>query len=52
MGAIGGATAFPEIIFCTLELRGEDEGIQAFLVSHAMTNVQDFAAHEIATSIT
>ena len=51
-GAIEAATAYLGIIFCTRELQSEDEGVQAFLVSHAMTNVQDFAVHETTTSIT
>ena len=44
MGAIEAAAAYIGIIFCTCELRSEDEGVKAFTVSHAMTNVQDFAA--------
>ena len=51
-GVVEAATAYLGIIFCTRELRSDDEGIQAFLVSHAMTNVQDFTAHETTTSIT
>jgi len=52
VGVIDGATAYLGVIFCTRELQSEDEGMQAFLVSHAMTNVQDFSTHETTTSIT
>ena len=52
VGVIEGITAYPGNIFCTQELLSKDEGIQAFLVSQAMTNIQDFAAHETTTSIT
>ena len=52
MGVIEAATAYLSVIFCTRELRSEDDGVQAFPVSHAVTNIQDFAAHETTTSIT
>ena len=38
------------LMFCTRGLRSEDEGGQAFLVSQAMTNVQDLVAHETTTT--
>ena len=46
------ATAYLRVIFCTHELWSEDEGTQAFLVSHIMTNVEQFATHKTTTSIT
>ena len=49
--AIEAATAHPGVRFCTREFRSELEGIQAFLVSYAMTNVEDFSPHETTTSI-
>jgi len=50
-GTVEAATAHLGVIFSTRELRSEDEGEQTFLVSHAMTNVLDFTAHETTTSI-
>ena len=49
--AVEAATAHLGVIFSTRELRSEEEGVQTFFVSHAMTNVLDFTAHETTTSI-